>query len=131
MEHLGGKWPFFISPRQIMVCPISQKHEAYCESVYLYLHRLGYAVEKDDSKKKLGNRIRAHQLEQWNFILVAGDEEMKSGQVDIRSRDNQRLGKMRVDSLEQFFNEQLPAKSSKYNSFYSSAWNPADYPLQE
>jgi len=38
IEHLAGKWPFWMSPRQITVMPISQKAEGYCESVYLYLH---------------------------------------------------------------------------------------------
>jgi threonyl-tRNA synthetase len=38
IEHLGGKWPFFLSPRQIIVLPISEKAADYCESVYKYLH---------------------------------------------------------------------------------------------
>jgi len=44
IEHLGGKWPFWMSPRQIVVLPISEKAADYCHSVYLYLHRLGYEV---------------------------------------------------------------------------------------
>lgn len=47
IEHLAGKWPFWMSPRQIIVIPISEKAAAYCESVYLYFHRLGYEVELD------------------------------------------------------------------------------------
>jgi len=38
IEHLGGKWPFWISPRQAIVVPVSDKFIDYCESVYLYLH---------------------------------------------------------------------------------------------
>ena len=38
IEHLAGKWPFFISPRQVKVVPISEKYLDYCESVMLYLH---------------------------------------------------------------------------------------------
>lgn len=38
MEKTEGKWPFFMSPRQIMVIPSSPKANAYCESVYLYYH---------------------------------------------------------------------------------------------
>jgi len=114
IEHLAGKWPFFLSPRQIMICPVSQKFDDYCESVYLYLHRLGYNVEIDTSRKSLPNRIRIHQLEQWNYILVAGEEEVKQGTVDIRSRDNQRVGKKRVDQLHDFFQSLLPPKSEKF-----------------
>jgi len=97
MEHLGGKWPFFLSPRQAIITPISIKSQEYCDSVYLYLHQKGYQVEVDHSNLTLNKKIRNHQLEQWNFILVAGEEEMKEGTVDIRTRENQRLGKMRID----------------------------------
>jgi len=38
IEHLGGKWPFWISPRQVIICPLSEKFMDYCERVYLYLH---------------------------------------------------------------------------------------------
>jgi threonyl-tRNA synthetase len=30
IEHLGGKWPFFLSPRQCVICPISEKYSDYC-----------------------------------------------------------------------------------------------------
>jgi len=49
IEHLAGKWPFWMSPRQIIVLPISQKAEEYCEGVYLYFHRLGYECVVDHS----------------------------------------------------------------------------------
>lgn len=103
IEHTGGKWPFFLSPRQAIVCPISEKFMPYCKSVYLYLHRLGYQVEVDESSHTLNKKIRTNQLEQWNFILVAGAEEADAGQVDIRTRENKRMGKMRVDELHHYF----------------------------
>lgn len=87
IEHLGGKWPFFLSPRQAIVVPISEKHMDYCESVMLYLHKAGYEVELDRSNAQLNKKIRNAQLDQWNYILVAGEEEAKEGCVDVRSRD--------------------------------------------
>lgn len=42
IEHVAGKWPFFISPRQCIIVPVSEKFYDYCNSVYLYFHRLGY-----------------------------------------------------------------------------------------
>ncbi len=45
IEHLAGKWPFFLNPRQIIVVPISEKSNEYCKSVYLSLHNLGYKVK--------------------------------------------------------------------------------------
>jgi threonyl-tRNA synthetase len=42
IEHVAGKWPFFLSPRQAIVIPISEKSNEYAESVYLYLHQQGW-----------------------------------------------------------------------------------------
>ena len=63
IEHTAGKFPFFISPRQIMIVPISEKFGDYCDSVYLYFHKLGYQVEVDHSNMTLNKKIRTHQLE--------------------------------------------------------------------
>ena len=57
IEHLAGKWPFWMSPRQITVMPISEKAEGYCESVYLYLHRLGYECQLDRTNGKIQKKI--------------------------------------------------------------------------
>lgn len=127
IEHLGGKWPFFLSPRQVMIAPVSAKAQQYCDSVYLYLHKQGYQVGVDHSNATLNKKIRTHQLEQWNFILVAGEEEMEQGTVDIRTRENQRLGKMRIDKLHEYFQSLLPEKSKAYKSFYEGAWDPANF----
>ena len=49
IEHLGGKWPFWLSPRQVIVLPISEKAADYCESVYKYLHQQGFDAAIDRS----------------------------------------------------------------------------------
>jgi threonyl-tRNA synthetase len=58
IEHLAGKWPFWISPRQILICPISEKFIEYGESIYLYFHERGYEVELDRSNQTLNKKIR-------------------------------------------------------------------------
>jgi hypothetical protein len=52
---------------------------------------------------------------------------MKSGTVDIRTRDNQRMGKMRIDKLHEYFQSLMPNKSRMYEQFYEKAWNPANF----
>ena len=96
----------------------------------LYLHKEGFEVELDRSNAQLNKKIRNGQLDQWNFILVAGEEESGTGQVDIRSRDNQRVGKMRIDELVQFFRNQSPKPSRSHDNLYSNIWRPEDYPVQ-
>lgn len=56
---------------------------------------------------------------------------MNSGAVDVRTREEKRIGKMRVDDLVKMFEEQMPAKSKNFEDFYNKAWKPEDYPAQE
>lgn len=87
-EHTAGKWPFWLSPRQIVVCAITDETIDYAREVYTDLHNRGYHVELDLSKTSLNQKIRTNQQMQFNYILVVGQEEANDGMVDIRSRDN-------------------------------------------
>lgn len=127
IEHLAGEWPFFLSPRQVMIVPISAKYQDYCHSVYLYLHKQGYNVEVDFGSDTLNKKVRNHQIAKWSFILAAGEEEEKTGTVDIRTRENKRMGKMRVDELHEHFQSLMPSKSNKYEQFYAKAWDPSTF----
>lgn len=127
IEHLGGKWPFWISPRQIIVCPISEAALEYCESVQLYFHKLGYECEVDRTQGSINKKVRNAQLAQWNYILCAGKDEMAEGSVDVRSRDNKRHGKMRPDDFVEFLKKEIPQVSSQAVNMYEKAWSPDSY----
>lgn len=96
----------------------------YCESVYLYLHQLGYEVELDRSQGNINKKVRNAQLAQWNYILVAGEAEMSDGLLDVRTRDNKRHGKIRVDQVAAMLKAESPAPSTSYNNFYKKAFRP-------
>jgi threonyl-tRNA synthetase len=89
IEHYGGKWPFWLSPRQALVVPVALPYVDYARHVQKTLWDAGYFVDVDDSRNQLNKKIREGQLAQYNFILVVGDDEAKSGTVTVRTRDNQ------------------------------------------
>lgn len=127
IEHLAGKWPFWISPRQAKVLPVSEKFIDYCQAVQLYLHQQGFEVELDRTNVTLPKKVRNAQLDQWNFILVAGEEEVKAGCVDIRTREGERVGKMRVDEVANYFQSLMPKKSNSWEKLYEKAWKAGNY----
>lgn len=94
----------------------------------LYLHKAGFEVELDRSNATLNKKVKTAQLDQWNFILVAGDEESRDGCVDVRSRDGQRVGKMRIDQVAKYFEELKPKPSRSSDHLYEKIWKPEDYP---
>jgi len=99
IEHTGGKWPFWISPRQAIVLPVSEKLDSYAEEVRQALHEGGFYVDSDLSDKKLQKKIRESQLAQYNYILVVGEKELESKTVNVRTRDNVVHGVKSVQDL--------------------------------
>lgn len=98
-EHWGGKWPFWVSPRQIMIVPVHHRFNEYCESVRQRLHDEGFYADVDTSKNTFQKKVRNAQLAQYNFQLVVGETEMTNGSVNIRNRENQVEGEMKVDEF--------------------------------
>ncbi|BFU20972.1 threonine--tRNA ligase, putative [Entamoeba histolytica HM-1:IMSS-B] len=93
-EHLAGKWPFWLSPRQVMVCTVSEKYNEYGAKVTKELNDAGFYADLDDSDNKLPKKIRNAQVAQYNFILVIGEEELVSNSVNVRTRENKVEGKV-------------------------------------
>jgi threonyl-tRNA synthetase len=61
-EHLAGKWPLWLSPRQVVVCSISEKFLPYAQKVYDELKSQGFEVELDDSDASISKKVRNAQL---------------------------------------------------------------------
>ena len=99
IEHTAGKFPFWLSPVQVKILPISEKHLAYAEEVKKKLQESDIRVELDDNNDTLSKEIRNAQREKVPYMLVLGDKEVESEQVAIRSRDE---GKQEVLKLEEF-----------------------------
>jgi len=98
-EHYAGKWPFFLSPRQAMVVPVSKAYEAYAETVQQRVRAAGYFVDADLTHRTLNRMVRDAQLKQYNYILVVGKEEESSGSVNVRTRDNAVHGTKSIDEI--------------------------------
>ncbi|BFZ61839.1 hypothetical protein YB2330_002916 [Saitoella coloradoensis] len=128
MEHTGGKWPFWLSPRQATVVPATTAPEviAYAEAVQrrlsgvvntlttateppsptLEMATRTFFVDIDASEgKTLGKRVREAQKRRVNFTLVVGQKEMVNGTVAVRSRDGKQLGEKTVEEVYQMFLE--------------------------
>ena len=96
-EHWGGKWPFWISPRQIQVVPVHAEFNDYAEEVRSKLHDAGFYADVDTSGNTIKKKVRNAQVAQYNFQLVIGRNELDNGTVNIRTRDNEVLGELKTE----------------------------------
>jgi threonyl-tRNA synthetase len=88
IEHFAGKWPFWLSPRQVMVIPVMKQAEDYAREVQSAIHKARLYVDVDTSGNTIQKKIRSAQLAQYNFVMVVGAEEMENQAVNIRNRDD-------------------------------------------
>ncbi|XP_044095056.1 threonine--tRNA ligase, mitochondrial isoform X1 [Neovison vison] len=93
-ESCGGKWPLWLSPFQVLVIPVGTEQEEYAREVQQRLQAAGLVCDLDaDSGLTLSRRVRRAQLAHYNFQFVVGQKEQSERAVNIRTRDNRRLGK--------------------------------------
>ncbi|KAM0755040.1 tars protein [Meredithblackwellia eburnea MCA 4105] len=88
IEHFGGKWPFWLSPRQIIIVPVAAAHKEYAAKVQKRLFDAGFFVDVDNTDNTLPKKIRNGEIAQYNFIFVVGSEEVDGESVNVRNRDD-------------------------------------------
>jgi threonyl-tRNA synthetase len=101
IEETKGAFPVWLSPVQVKVLPISDKHIEYANSLKSKMQEKGIRVEVDDRNEKIGYKIREAQLSKVPYMLVVGDKEAESNKVSVRARKDGDIGQM--DS-EEFIN---------------------------
>lgn len=86
IEHYAGFWPFWISPRQAIVVPVSEKFLDYAKNVQAQLSEKFFYVDVDSSDRTLGKKLAEARNHYFNTILVVGEQEVKAETVNLRVR---------------------------------------------
>ena len=89
LEHYAGAFPVWLSPVQVAVIPISEKHTEYGRKVTQQLQEAGVRVHLDDRNEKMNAKVREHALQKVPFVLVVGEKEAEAGTVNVRVRGQQ------------------------------------------
>lgn len=96
IEHTMGAFPLWLSPVQVKILPVSEKHVAYAKEVSSALKEASIRVEIDDANESLGKKIRTAKTEKIPYLLVVGDKEIEEKTVSADSRDHGKLDAMLV-----------------------------------
>ncbi len=99
IEHFNGAFPLWLSPVQVMMVPIADRHAPYAKQVANELRAAGLRVEVDASGERMNKKIREAQLQKIPYMLVVGDQEEVNHAVAVRTRNNEDRGAMSVESF--------------------------------
>mmetsp|Transcript_10612 Transcript_10612/g.9179 ORF Transcript_10612/g.9179 Transcript_10612/m.9179 type:complete len:84 (-) Transcript_10612:1689-1940(-) len=81
---MDGQWPFWLSPKQIRILPVSDKYIEFAEKVYSRLKLEHFEVEIDYIDRKLNKKVRVAYLDKVNYAVVVGDKEALSNKIAIK-----------------------------------------------
>ncbi len=91
LEHFGGAFPVWLSPVQVKIIPVADRHLDYAHHLETELKRERLRAEVDTRSERINLKIRQAQLEKTPYMLVVGDKEVASSTVSTRLRSGEQL----------------------------------------
>ena len=98
-EHCYGNFPFWLAPIQMTILSISDKFNSYSDKIFKSLSKLNLRVIKDIRSEKISKKIRDAELKKIPYMIIIGENELKSNKISLRKHTEGDLGKMTLDDL--------------------------------
>ena len=99
LEHTGGKFPLWLTPRQVVVLPLSEKYNDFAKKVCDFLNNCELRASLDDRNETVGKRIRENELKRIPYLLVVGEKEESAGTVSVRRQGEGDKGTMKTEEF--------------------------------
>ncbi|WP_201456434.1 threonine--tRNA ligase [Chlamydia sp. 17-3921] len=109
IEHFNGKFPLWLSPEQIRLITVADRHAFRAKELVQEWQKLGLIVSIDNTSESVSKKIRNAQTMQINYMVLLGDQEIENKTLSVRTRDNRVINNITV---EQFLNTILEEKNS-------------------
>ena len=113
VEHFAGAFPTWLAPVQVKVLPISEKYEAYAQTVKNTLDKAGIRAEIDLRSEKIGYKIREAQTQKIPYMLVVGQKEESEHCVSVRSRFKGDEGPASLSAFIDSIKEEIASRTAK------------------
>jgi len=114
IEHYAGAFPVWLSPVQVVLVPIAERHVEYANKVAGQLRASGVRVEVDGRNEKMNAKIREHAMQKVPFMLVVGDKEADAGKVNLRTRGKEKTEDMGVEEFGERVRKLIAGKSASF-----------------
>jgi threonyl-tRNA synthetase len=111
IEHYAGAFPVWLSPVQVVIIPIADRHLSYAHQVAGELRECGIRVQVDDRSERMNLKIREAQLAKIPYMFVVGDKEMDASKISLRLRSGEELGLLALSQFTDRVNPIIETKS--------------------
>jgi threonyl-tRNA synthetase len=111
IEHYSGAFPTWLSPVQVKILSIAERHVLYANTIVNQLRTNGLRVELNDKNETLGNKIRDAQNEKVPYMLIVGDKEVVDNTVNIRKRSQKESNNIKLKEFIKNIKKEIEEKS--------------------
>ena len=116
LEHTGGNFPLWLSPTQVNLLSVSEKHEKYAQKVLNFLENNEIRASLDNRNETIGKKIRESELSKVPFMLILGEKEAEMENVSVRKHRKGDVGEMSLESFVKLINEEISESISKFEN---------------
>ncbi|NMH58767.1 threonine--tRNA ligase [Alteromonas ponticola] len=109
-EEFAGWFPLWLAPQQVTVMNITDKQADFVRECVQKLQDSGFRAKSDLRNEKIGFKIREHTLKRVPYMLVIGDKEVEAGEVAVRTRKGEDLGKMSLNAFMDKIQQEIAEK---------------------
>ncbi len=112
IEHYAGKFPLWLSPVQVVIVPIADRHADAARKIVDQLQDEGVRAELDDRSETMQAKIRDATLQKVPYMGIIGDRETEggNGKISVRTREGKDLGQQKVSQFLQRLKEEIDKK---------------------
>jgi threonyl-tRNA synthetase len=96
IEHYGGDFPLWLTPVQVKVLTIAERHDEFATEVHRQLKAADIRTEVDFRNEKIGYKIREATLRKIPYLVIIGDKEVAEQQITVRKRNGENAGPFSV-----------------------------------
>jgi len=116
LEHTAGKFPLWLSPIQVNLLIVSEKHEKYAQKVLNYLENNEIRASLDNRNETIGKKIREAELSKVPFMLILGEKEAQTGNVSVRKHREGDMGVMSTEAFVELIEKDIHKSISKFEN---------------
>ena len=116
LEHSGGNFPLWLSPTQVNLLIMSEKHEKYAQKVLNFLENNEIRASLDNRNETIGKKIREAEISKVPFMLILGEKETKMENVSVRKHREGDLGMMDLKSFVRLIKEEISKNISNFEN---------------
>jgi len=107
LEHCAGDFPLWLTGKQFVVLPVSERYNEYAQKVSDYLNNFDICGEVDERNEKIGKKIREAELDKIPFMLIVGEQEQNAERVSVRQRKKGDIGVMDTNQFKNIVEQQI------------------------